>query len=62
LRRRPKKAKRAVLDLAGCRPSLRAPNFQADDEGSIPFTRSILKINDLDRISGADFSGQDRLG
>jgi hypothetical protein len=28
-------------------PSPAFPDFQADDEGSIPFTRSIFKINEL---------------
>jgi len=30
--------------------SARAKSFQADDEGSIPFTRSIFKIKDLSEI------------
>ena len=38
------------LSTGGRRRTDRAKSFQADDEGSIPFTRSIFKIKDLSEI------------
>jgi hypothetical protein len=46
-KRRPAKPRSPQRGFLTPTPSPAFPDFQADDEGSIPFTRSIFKIKDL---------------